>query len=136
MVSRDLQQTNIAMSSYAKAHFSGVNDAKLKDLVSDIDNGRNLSQSRFILLWMSRAGPPNPATTAAATAGTAAIDRLLREAVSPCARQRRAAVGTAGTLDTAGGRLYNGRALAVAGVEGRRPGGSFDYSGRRRVYNP
>jgi hypothetical protein len=56
-----LQQTNIAMSGYAKAHFSGVNDAKFKDLVSDIDNGRNLSQSRFILLWMSRAGPPNPA---------------------------------------------------------------------------
>jgi len=56
-----LQQTNIAMSGYAKAHFSGVNDAELKDLVSDIDNGRNLSQSRFILLWMSRAGPPNPA---------------------------------------------------------------------------
>jgi tetratricopeptide (TPR) repeat protein len=56
-----LQQTNIAMSDYAKAHFSGVNDAKLKDLVSNIDDGRNLSQARFTLLWMSRGGPPNPA---------------------------------------------------------------------------
>jgi tetratricopeptide (TPR) repeat protein len=55
-----MQQANTTMDAYIRSHFSDVNDAKLGDIVRDIDNGRNLSRARFTLLLMSRSGP-NPA---------------------------------------------------------------------------
>jgi hypothetical protein len=58
---RAVQQASAAMDAYARAHFRGVDDAKLADTVRDIDNGLNLSRARFSLLLASRVGPPNPA---------------------------------------------------------------------------
>jgi hypothetical protein len=56
-----MQQANIEIDAYAKSHFGDVNDAKLGEIVGDIDNDRNLSRTRFTLSLMSRGGPPNPA---------------------------------------------------------------------------
>lgn len=56
-----MQQVNIAIDTYAKSHFGGVNDAKLGEIVGDIDTGQNLPQARFTLSLMRRGGPPNAA---------------------------------------------------------------------------
>jgi tetratricopeptide (TPR) repeat protein len=56
-----VQQANIEIDAYAKSHFADVNDAKLGEIVGDIDNGQNLPRARFTLSLMSRGGLPNPA---------------------------------------------------------------------------
>jgi hypothetical protein len=55
------QQANTAVDVYARSHFSHVDDAMLGEIVTDIDNGRNLSRVRFTLSLMDRGGAANPA---------------------------------------------------------------------------
>ena len=56
-----LRQASSAVDVYAKAHFGQGYDAALRDIVTDIDNGSNLSRARFNLELMNRLPPPSPA---------------------------------------------------------------------------